>query len=332
DDGLVDLWDLAAWPVRWVVHHPLRAIFGNHPIGNRRRSRDQIQIKLALQAVAGNFHVQQAQETTTETKAQSHSGLWFEGQRGIVKLKLLQRLTQIGEICLRDRKQSRIDHGFRVGVTSQWFVRALIRPGYGIAHLGLTHVFHAGNQIAHLARSRHLGRGRSWVDNDELENHTIESGVHHADLYTRLYFGVDHTNVGHHATVGVIHRVENHRACWRIRTDLTARCRNELRDFIQQLRYALAGFARYLEDFFGLDADNIRDFQRVLFWFRIRKVDLVEHWNDFQVIFHRHVQVGQGLCFDALRGIDKQDGSFAGVQGAGNLIRKVHVAWGVNHL
>src|SRR5699024_6963343 len=246
--------------------------------------------------------------------------------------KLLQRLTQIGEICLRDRKQSGIDHGLRVGVTGQWFVRALIRPGYGVTNLGLTHVFHAGNQIAHLAGAQALDWGGSWRDHAELENLQVDAGIHHADLLAWLQFAVDHTDVGHHAAVGVIDRVENHRARWRIRADFTAGCRNELRDFIQQLRYALAGIARYLEDFFGLDADNIRDFQRVLFWLRIRKVDLIEHWNDFQVIFHRHVQVRQGLCFDALRGIDKQNGSFARIQGAGDLIRKVHVAWGVNHL
>src|SRR5699024_12004215 len=61
----------------------------------------------------GNFHVQQAQESTAETKAQRDGGFWLVGQGGIVKLKLLQRITQSREICLRNWEQARVHHWLR---------------------------------------------------------------------------------------------------------------------------------------------------------------------------------------------------------------------------
>ena len=44
------------------------------------------------------------------------------------------------------------------------------------------------------------------------------------------------------------------------------------------------------------------------------------------------VGVGQGLGFDALGGVDDQDGTFAGGQGAGDLIVEVDVTGGVDQV
>ena len=140
------------------MHHPLRTIFTHNTVGHRRRRGNQVQVELALQAVTGNFHVQKAQEATAETKAQRDGGFWFVGQRGIVKLKLLQRITQSREICLRNWEQTRVHHWLRIGVTGQRLIRALGSPGDGVTHLGLTHVFHAGNEIADLTRAQALNR------------------------------------------------------------------------------------------------------------------------------------------------------------------------------
>src|SRR5699024_5109936 len=116
-DGLVDLGDFSAWPIRRVVHHPLRTIFTYDAVGYRRRRGNQVEVEMELQKVTGNFHVQKTQEATAETKAQRDGGFWFVGQGGIVKLKLLQRITQSREICLRNWEQTRVHHWFRIGVT-----------------------------------------------------------------------------------------------------------------------------------------------------------------------------------------------------------------------
>ena len=51
-----------------------------------------------------------------------------------------------------------------------------------------------------------------------------------------------------------------------------------------------------------------------------------------QQLDHTQVQVGEGLGFDALGGVDKQDGAFTRLEGAGDFVGKVHVARSVDHL
>ena len=88
DNGLVDLVELAFRPVRGVVNPAFLAVFCHHAVGHGRGGRNQVEAELALQAVAGDFHVQQAQEAAAEAKAKGDGGLGLEGQGGIVKLQL----------------------------------------------------------------------------------------------------------------------------------------------------------------------------------------------------------------------------------------------------
>ncbi len=61
------------------------------------------------------------------------------------------------------------------------------------------------------------------------------------------------------------------------------------------------------------------------------QVDLVEHGDDGQIMVDGHVQVGQRLRLDALRGVDEQHRALACGQRAGHLIREVHMAGGIDH-
>src|SRR5699024_8555053 len=98
---------------------------------------------------------------TAETKAQGDGGFWFKGQRGIVKLELLQGITQIREISLGNWEKSRIHHRLWIRITRQRLIRALGCPRDRVADLGLTHVLHASDEIAHLTRTEPLHRCRS---------------------------------------------------------------------------------------------------------------------------------------------------------------------------
>ena len=59
---------------------------------------------------------------------------------------------------------------------------------------------------------------------------------------------------------------------------------------------------------------------------RTGQVDLVEHWNDLEIVVQRQIHVGQGLGFHALAGIHHQQRPFTGLQAAAHLIGEVHVA------
>ena len=47
---------------------------------------------------------------------------------------------------------------------------------------------------------------------------------------------------------------------------------------------------------------------------------------------HREMDVGHGLGFDALRGIDDEQRAFAGGEGAGDFVGEVDVAGGVEQV
>lgn len=63
-----------------------------------------------------------------------------------------------------------------------------------------------------------------------------------------------------------------------------------------------------------------------------RQVDLVEHGDDRQIVLHGQVQVGQRLGFDALSGVDEQQGTLAGGQGPRDLVAEVDVPGSVDHV
>ena len=87
-----------------------------------------------------------------------------------------------------------------------------------------------------------------------------------------------------------------------------------------------------MQHVFWFAANDIGQLEGVFFRISRRQVDLIEHRNNLQFVLHRQVQVRQGLCFDALGGVDKQNSGLTSVQGAGDFIGEVDVARGVVHL
>ena len=63
-----------------------------------------------------------------------------------------------------------------------------------------------------------------------------------------------------------------------------------------------------------------------------RKVDLVEHRDQRQVLAEREVDVGERLRFDALGRIDDEDRAFACLEAVADLIREVDVPRGVDQV
>lgn len=51
---------------------------------------------------------------------------------------------------------------------------------------------------------------------------------------------------------------------------------------------------------------------------RGQEVDLVDHRDDLQVVFHGQIEIGQGLGLDPLGGVDEEEDPFTGGQGTGD--------------
>ena len=131
------------------------------------------------------------------------------------------------------------------------------RGGHGVADLGLADVLHAGDQVPHLAdaeAARRLGIGR---DDADLEQFVGRARRHHLDPLARRDLAVDDADVGHHAAVDVIDRVEDHRPGRRVGVTLTAQVPPH--DVVEQIGHAVARLAGHPQHVVGLTADDVGD-------------------------------------------------------------------------
>ena len=155
-------------------------------------------------------------------------------------------------------------------------------------------------------------------------------GRHHQRFLAPGQPAVDDTDVGDHAAVGVVHRVEDQRAGRGVQ--VAGRRRDLLDHRVQQGVHPVAGLGRDLQHVGDVAADHGGQLGGVLLRLRGGQVDLVQHRDQVQVRAQRQVEVGQRLRLDPLRGVDQQDGPLAGGQRPGHLVGEVDVAGGVDEV
>ncbi len=165
DDGLANLLHLALiGHLGRVLHHDHFAIALDHFVHHARRGGDQVLVKLALQTLLHDLHVQQAQEAAAEAKAQRLRHLGLVMQRGIVELQFFQRIAQrvvligLGGVQAGEHLglyflEARQRLAGRAEVVGQ-----LLLQGDGVAHLGGLQLLDACNDVTHLARLQRLAR------------------------------------------------------------------------------------------------------------------------------------------------------------------------------
>ena len=81
EHGLVDVVDAAGvGQLGRVVHVELGAVGQEGPVGHAGRGGDEREVELALEALAHDLHVEQAEEPAAEADAQGMGGLGLEGE------------------------------------------------------------------------------------------------------------------------------------------------------------------------------------------------------------------------------------------------------------
>ena len=85
--------DLALGELAGVGHRVRAAVLHGHLVDHGGGGGDDVQVELALQALADDLQVQQAQVAAAEAEAQGHGGLRLVGQGGVVELELVQGVT-----------------------------------------------------------------------------------------------------------------------------------------------------------------------------------------------------------------------------------------------
>ena len=190
-------------------------------------------------------------------------------------------------------------------------------------------VLGSGDDVSDLACPQRLGGRHVWADDADFDGVVCHTDAHHVKLLARFQLAVHHTDVRDDAAVGVVDGIEDECAGWRLGVAMW--CGHVHDDGVEQIGDAFAGLAGHPEHILGLAPDEASDFLGVFVGFRAGQVNLVEYGDDGQVVVNRHIQVGQGLRFDALRGIHQQHRALTSRQSARNLIGEIHMAGCVDH-
>ena len=133
-----------------VVHPDLRAVGLGDLIDDVGQGGDEVQVKLPLQPLLDDLHVEHPQKAAPEPEAQGGGGLRLKGQGGVVELELLQGVPQVGVLGPVLGVNAAVDHAPGGAVTGQGLRRRGLHGGDGVAHLGVLHVFNGGGEIPHL--------------------------------------------------------------------------------------------------------------------------------------------------------------------------------------
>ena len=107
---------------------------------------------------------------------------------------------------------------------------------------------------------------------------------------------------------------------------IALRRRDARDDRLEDVVHALAGLGAGAQRVRAPDADDVLDLVDHALRVGRRQVDLVQHRHHFDALLDRGVAVGDGLRFDALRGVDDQQRAFAGGERARHLVGEVDVA------
>ena len=199
----------------------------------------QLEVVLALESLADDVHVQQAQEAAAKAEPEGLGGLGLPAQRGVVEGQLLERVAQVRVGVGVDREQAAEDHRLDLAIAGQRLGGGIGPRGQGVADAQLGHVLDAGDQVADLAGVQRLGRDHLGGEEADVVDLGLQIGLHGVD---RLALGedpVDHADVGDDAAVLVELGVEDQRP--RRGVGISVRRRHALDQLVEDLADPLAG-------------------------------------------------------------------------------------------
>ena len=314
-----------------VVHlDPVGAGSGPDAVGDVRGGHDQVEVELALEPLAHDLHVQQAEEAAAEAEAERLRGLGLVEERAVVQLQPLERVAQLRVVVRVRREEPREDHRLDLLVAGQRLGRRPLLGRERVADAELRDVLQARDHVADLAGLERLDR--TPVGREEAELLRLEAGSlrHRAQRFAGLEAAVDDADERDDAAVLVVRGVEDERTGRRVR--VAGRRRDPLDDRVEDVLDALARLRRDAQHVVGVVADQVGDLGGGAVGIGLRQVDLVHDRDDLEVVLDREVGVRERLRLDPLRRVDDEQRALARLQRARDLVREVDVAGRVDQV
>jgi hypothetical protein len=130
----------------------------------------------------------------------------------------------------------------------------------------------------------------------------------------------------HRPTVGIVVRIENKRLQRGFRIALGRR--QPMDNRLEDLRDADALLGRDEQGPVRIEAQVLVDLLLDAVDIGGRQIDFVDDRNDLEIVLHGQVEVGQGLGFDPLAGVDQEQRPFAGSQRTRDLVGEIDMTPG----
>ena len=108
--------------------------------------------------------------------------------------------------------------------------------------------------------------------------------------------------------------------------------RNTLHDGIEDFVDTLARLSAGADNLRTVAAYQVYNLVLDLVGHSRRHVDLVDDGDDLEVVVDSHIEVRDGLCLHALRGVDHQQRALAGSNRARHLVAEVYVSRRVDQI
>ena len=229
-----------------------------------------------------------------------------------------------------DGVQAGEDHGLDFFKAGEGLFGSVDDGGDGVTDLGVGDGFDVAVQVSGFTGGEFIaGNGFGGLVAEAFHFEGLAVG-HELDFLAHFDASVDDTAEDDDAAVGVEPGIEDEDAQGRF--GVTFGLGDEVDDGFENFLDTDAVFGGGEDGSTGVEADELFDLLADAFGLGGGEVDFVDNRDDFEVMVEGEVGIGEGLGFDTLGGIDDEEGAFAGLEGAGDLVGEVDVAGGVDEV
>ena len=273
--------------------------------------------------------MQQAEEAAAEAEAKRLRALRLVRERGVVELQFADGVAEVLVVVGVDREDAGEDHRLHFLEAGERLGIGVVR-GDGVADLRLDDVLDVAGDEADFADAEALDQLRLRREDPHLRHLVDAAGGEELHAHPLADLAVDDAHEADDAAIGVVPGVEEEGA--EVAVGVAFRRGDVRDDLLEDLVDADAGLGRGQDGVVGVEADHVLDLLAHALRLGRGEVDLVDDREDVEVVRDGQVAVGQRLRLHALRGVDDEDGPFAGRQRARDLVAEVDVSGRVDEV
>ena len=234
----------------------------------------------------------------------------MEGEGGVAEAEAFEGVAEVGVVLGVGGIEAGEDEGLGLAVAGERLNAVGDERGDGVAGGYVLRVLEAGGHEADFAGSEDVLLAAGGDEHADVDGLGAGAGLDELEAVGALEPAVDHANVGDDALVLVVGGVEDEGAEGGVGVAGGRwRCGD---DAVQEVADAVAGLGGDAEDLGGVGAQEVGQLAGHLFGAGGGQVGLVDDGDDGQVQLEGGVCIGEGLGFDALGGVDQEDGALAG--------------------